>query len=51
MSGGVFEYDQICRGVSEFQEYYRDFDPEYFEVNKVHFDNPIKRWKIAFGSK
>lgn len=24
------------------------FDPEGFEVEKVHFDDPLKRWKAAF---
>lgn len=49
--GGVWEYEEICRGKSEFQKYYRDFNSEEFDVNKVHFDNPEKRWKIAFGHK
>ena len=25
------------------------YDPEAFDSKKVHFDNPKKRWKIAFG--
>ena len=49
--GGVWEYKEICRGKSEFQKYYRDFNSEDFDVNKVHFDNPEKRWKMAFGHK
>lgn len=26
-----------------------DFDPEAFDPAKVRFDNPQKRWKVAFG--
>lgn len=47
--GGVWDYEEICRGESEFQDYYKDFDPKCFDANNVHFDNPEKRWKIAFG--
>ena len=25
-----------------------EFDPEYFDINEVKFDDPHKRWKIAF---
>lgn len=49
--GGIWGYEEICQGKSEFQDYYKDFDPKYFDVNKVHFDNPEKRWKMAFGHK
>jgi len=26
-----------------------EFDPEHFDVKEVHFDDPDKRWKTAFG--
>lgn len=26
-----------------------EFDSEYFDVKVVHFDDPEKRWKLAFG--
>ena len=49
--GGIWGYEEICQGKSEFQDYYKDFDSEYFDVNKVHFDNPEKRWKMAFRQR
>jgi len=28
-----------------------EFDPEHFDPKEVHFDNPQKRWKIAFSDE
>jgi hypothetical protein len=25
------------------------FDPETFDPSQVHFDEPAKRWQVAFG--
>lgn len=49
--GGIWGYEEICQGKSEFQDYYKGFDPKCFDANNVHFDNPEKRWKIAFGQR
>lgn len=46
--GGVPGYEEICLGESEFQEEYEDYDPEHFDVREVRFDDPDKRWRIAF---
>ena len=44
--GGKWGYEEICRGESEYDD---DFDPEYFDVKEVKFDNPDERWKKTFG--
>lgn len=44
--GGVWGYEEICRGESEFQEEYSDFDPESFDAKEVIFDDPDERLKI-----
>ena len=49
--GGIWGYEKICRGESEFQEEYSDYDPEHFDVEKVSFDDPDKRRRIAFEQK
>lgn len=48
--GGIWGYEQICRGESEFQEEYSDYEPEHFDVEEVSFDDPDKRRKIALGA-
>lgn len=47
--GGIWGYEEICAGESEFQEEYSDHDPEHFDIEEVTFDDPDKRRKIAFG--
>ena len=46
--GGILGYEEICRGESAFQEEYADYDPEYFNVRDVHFDDPEERRRLAF---
>lgn len=46
--GGIWGYEEICRGESEFQEEYSDYDPEHFDVEEISFDDPDERRKIAF---
>ncbi len=40
--GGVWGYEELLRGESEFQEDYEDFDPECFDVERVRFRDPRK---------
>lgn len=47
--GGVWGYEEICNGESEFQEEYSEYDPEYFDPKEVYFDDPLKRKKLALG--
>ena len=39
-------YEDICSGKHEFQEEYKDFNPEYFDPEEVDFDDPRKRLKM-----
>jgi len=36
------QYEQMCEWVGD------QFDPEQFDPGRVKFDNPKKRWRIAF---
>ena len=56
--GGVWGYEEFLKAIKdpkhkEHKEMLEwvggEFDPEYFDVNKVVFDDPDKRRKIAFG--
>ncbi len=47
--GGIWGYEEICHGESEFQEEYEDYDPEHFNVKEIIFDDPDRRRKTAFG--
>lgn len=47
--GGVPGYEEICQGKSDFQEEYKHYDPEHFDVEEIKFDDPDKRRRIAFG--
>jgi len=46
--GGIYGYQEIVNGESEFQEHYLDYRPEAFEPSAVHFDDPGMRWRVAF---
>lgn len=46
--GGIYGYQEIVNGESEFQEHYLDHRPEAFEPSAVHFDDPGMRWRVAF---
>ena len=50
--GGVWAYEEIINGEAKDEEsgepYYPDFDPERFDPNQVIFDDPDKRWRVAF---
>jgi hypothetical protein len=46
--GGVHGYQEIVEGESAFQEHYIDYDPEFFDKNAVRFEDPGKRWRVAF---
>jgi hypothetical protein len=47
--GGVWGYGDICKGKSEFQPEFKDYDPAYFDPKMVVFEDSKKRFKIAFG--
>jgi len=40
------EYEDTMEWLSEW---YGRYDPEAFDAKKIKFDNPKKRWKIAFS--
>jgi hypothetical protein len=44
--GGIWGYEEICRGESEFPEEYAGYDPEYFDVEDVYFEDPETHRKI-----
>jgi hypothetical protein len=56
--GGIWGYEELLDIISdknheEYEEMMKwlggEFDPEYFDVEEVSFDDPDKRRKIAFG--
>ncbi len=49
--GGTWGYQDICDGKSAFQENYWDYNPNYFNAAEVRFDDPDKRWTIAFAEE
>ncbi len=40
--------DYICWLKAHMKEYY-PYDPDYFDADEVHFDDPHLRWKNAFS--
>jgi hypothetical protein len=44
--GGVWGYQDICEGKHDYQEEYEDFDPDYFEPDEVHFEDPKKNLQL-----
>jgi len=56
--GGIWGYEDFLEIITdpnheEYEEMLEwvggEFDPEHFDVKEVHFDDPDKRRKIAFG--
>lgn len=58
--GGYERFREIIRdpGHEEHQEMlewakgltgHDPFDPEHFDLSDIHFDNPTKRWSVAFA--
>lgn len=56
--GGIWGYEQLLETISDpsHEEYDStlqwlggSYDPEAFNAKRVRFDNPQKRWKLAFG--
>ncbi|MFQ5823591.1 MAG: plasmid pRiA4b ORF-3 family protein [bacterium] len=56
--GGIWGYEELLEIIinpdhEEYEEMLTwlggEYDPEHFDVKKVHFDDPEKRRKIAFG--
>ncbi len=45
------EYEDFIHWLKGHAKNYYPFEPEKFEPEKVHFDNPKKRWQIAFSQK
>jgi len=45
--GGPPGYMDICRGKSDYQEAYSDFDPAAFDPRKVRFSDPARRLRLA----
>ncbi len=43
------EYEDFISWLKGHAKNYYPYDPEKFEPEKVHFDNPKKRWRIAFS--
>lgn len=43
--GSIPGYEGICQGVHEFQEEYKDYDPEHFDPQEIYFDDPEERLK------
>ena len=41
--GSIPGYEEICRGKSEFQKEYKDYDPERFEPDEILFCDPEER--------
>jgi len=57
--GGVWGYEDFLKIINnpDHEEYEEtiewaggEFDPEYFDVKEIKFDDPAKRRKIAFES-
>jgi hypothetical protein len=55
--GGIWGYGDFLEIIMnpEHEEYEEmlewaggEFDPEHFDINEVHFDDPNERWKTAF---
>ena len=40
-------YEEICSGTSEFQEEYEDYDPEYFVINDIEFEDPDEHYDLV----
>lgn len=38
--GGIWAYQEICEGKSEYQEHYEDYDPKLFDPKEVYFSDP-----------
>ena len=58
--GGVWGYEQLLGIISnpEHEEHETmmewlggEFDPENFDAESVVFDNPKKRWELAFSER
>jgi hypothetical protein len=43
------EYSETIDWLKGHAKSYYPYHPDEFEPDKVHFDNPKKRWKIAFS--
>jgi len=44
------EYEEMVSWLSNHAKNYHPYDPECFELSKVEFWDPKKRWKIAFDN-
>ena len=45
------EYEDFISWLKGHAKNYYPYDPEKFEPEKVHFDNPRKRWRMAFSEE
>lgn len=45
------EYQETIDWLKGHAKSYYPYHPDEFEPEKVHFDNPKKRWKIAFSER
>ena len=45
--GSIPGYEEICSGTSEFQEEYEDYDPEYFDIKDVVFEDPDDHFDLV----
>ena len=55
--GGVWRYEELLEAITDTKHEEHEeilawvggeFDPEHFDLEEVHFDDPEKRFKIAF---
>jgi hypothetical protein len=47
--GGIPGYQEICDGKSEFQDSYKDYNPDRFDPGKIRFSNPARRLWMALS--
>jgi len=56
--GGVQRYHDLLKALADPADPEHDsilewvggsFDPEQFDANEIHFDNPAERWRVAIG--
>jgi len=48
--GSTPGYEEICQGRHEFQEHYKNYNPEHFDPKEVFFDSPKGRLKSRMGN-
>lgn len=49
--GGIWGYEEICRGENESQEHFKGYDPNRFNPEKIRFDDPKERLRNVFSEE